>query len=214
MITDQYKTLVMEHCSFPGNIGDSCAETGRYKHLLDTVEEFGLEVDLNAFITEEGFVRHPTAPEKDDHGDSWRETDFSSDQALPLFLGGKGSITRIVGERIKAAGYKTGNGDFVSPIFFALLTGRFWLVDLCIIGQLIAFALPWRWSDQYNRFEEMKESSADYLNFIHAAIYAHPWIKKLLPKNKLKQKIRDYYQVEPNSEFLIALYDRVIDEKL
>lgn len=212
MIIDKYNTLVMEHCSHPGNIGDSCAETSRYQHLLNILGEFGPKLDLNAFVTESGFVRHPTAPEKDDNGDSWRETDFSGDQALPLFLAADNQLRSKLFYSLKKAGWRTGNGDLMAPIFLGLVTQKKWLVNLCIVGQALLFKLPWRWSDRYNRFEEMKDSSADYLNFIHASIYASSWARKLVLKSTLKRKVADYYAVEQNSEFLIAAYERVIDE--
>lgn len=214
MKIDSYNTLVMEHVSWPGNIGDSCAETSRYLHLLHVLNRQLIKLDLNQFVTNLGFVRHPTAPAKDDNGDSWREDDFSSDQGLPLFLAAKCSnlgLANIIKDRIKENKYRTGNGDLIAPMFYSLMYCN-WLTSIFVLFQALLFKLPFRWSDSENKFEEMEESSADYLNWIHTAIYAPKWIRKLISKNILKQKVREYYLPEPNVKFLINLYDEVIDK--
>ena len=215
MIIDYFKTLVMEHCGYPGNIGDSCAETSRAKHLRSLLGENNSALELSPFVSDTGFLRHPNAPERDDKGVSWRETDFSSDQALPLFVASKKcnpEIAQLMLTRLKANWYKTGNGDFVHPIFLGLLLNKSWIINICILGQGLLFKMPWRWNEAYNRFEEMKESSADYLNYIHAGVYSNKLCRKLISKSTLKAKVRDYYKVEPNCEWLIDLYDRVIDK--
>lgn len=215
MFIDSYKTLVMEHCGYPGNIGDSCAETSRYKHLKDLLGEDSSDVDLYPFVSEKGFLRHPTAPERDDKGVSWREVDFTSDQGLPLYEAAKYGYKDIAFKlrmSIENSGWKTGNGDLVHPIFYGILTDQQWIINLCTFGQGILFKMPWRWNEAYNRFEELEESSADFLNYIHAGVYAHPICRKIISNKLLKEKVRQYYSVEPNKEFLISLYDRVIDK--
>jgi hypothetical protein len=220
MYIDNYKTLVMEHVSWPGNIGDSCAETARYKHLKQLLGQPNDDVDLMAFVTEKGFTRHPTAPAEGQLGpkedgspsDSWRETDMPTDQMLPLYLASDAGLKNLILMDTRAAGWRTGNGDLVSPQFFGLLNDYSLIVNVSTVGQAMAFKLPWRWSDAYNRFEEMENSSADYLNYIHVAVYAEKPLRNLVLKSTLKQKVRDYYKVEPNSQFLIDLYDQVIDK--
>jgi hypothetical protein len=196
----------MEHVDYPGNIGDSCAETCRAIHLKNLLNEETALTD-EQFVTYTGVIRHPTAPI------DWRETDATTDQVLPLYLT-SGLNKEHIRSIIKLNNWRTGNGDFVSPIFFCLLNNLYFLFNLCIIAQLLLFKLPWRWSDAYNKFEPMKDSSADYLNFIHCVVYASPLVKKFINKTVLKIKIRDYYKKEPNVYWLIELYDRVIDIKL
>ncbi len=200
----------MEQNGYPGNIGDSCAETSRYAHLKDLLNEDRSDVDLQQFQTETGFVRHPTAPE------GWREDDFSGDQALPLYLASRDNpsadpIYWKLRNSIETTGYKSGNGDFISPVFYGLVTDKQWLVSLSTAVQGLLFRFPYRWSDAYKNIERQEGSSADYLNYLHAAVYASPYARSFVSKATLKQKIRDYYEVEPNSLWLVQLYDRVID---
>lgn len=215
MKIDAYKTIVMEHVSYPGNIGDSCAETGRYKHLKQLLGLSSNEVNLTPFITSEGFIRHPTAPSSDGTGQSWRESHFSGDQALPLFVAAKRDndpIANILKVRLKANWYRTGDGNLIHPGLYALLTGNRTLLTIAVVVQALIFKIPFRWSDAYKKFEDNSDSSADHLNYIHSAVYVPKLFRKLVPKQVLKDKIRNYYQVEPNVQFLIDLYDQVIDK--
>lgn len=223
MKIDKYKTIIRESEFWPGSIGDSCAETSRYEHLVSILEAAGPEVDLHQFVTATGFIRHPTAPIKDDKGKSWRETDFVSDQALPLFLASQASdpsIANIMRARIRQAGWRTGNGDLVSPGLFALLTNRIWLLNICTVVQGLIFKFPWRWNDEKKALERSNKSSADYLNWIHASIHGGWLTRKMVFKSTLKAKIRNYYQapqkdpnlVEPNTQWIVDLYDQAIDK--
>jgi hypothetical protein len=208
----------MDQSSWPGNIGDSCAETSRYAHLKLLLGLPIDDVDLYAFISNSGFLRHPLAPaagEIDGKNESWRETDFTSDQGLPLFLAARKSdqsLARLIISRIHQDSYKTGNGDLVNPGFYALLTDTEWLLHVSTDVQALLLRFPYRWSDSKNRFEENEESAADYLNWIHCAVYLSPCERKLIPKDLLKAKVRKYYQPEPNCQFLLDLYDQVIDQ--
>lgn len=208
MKIDEFKTVKFEQTGYPGNIGDSCAETSRLSHLRQLLGLSTNDLALSPFVSTTGFLRHPTAPE------GWRENDFTSDQGLPLFVASRGtdpSIAELLQSRIKAAGYRTGNGDLVNPMFFGLLTDRMWLVNAATAVQAVLFKLPYRWNEAHKTIEKMEGSSADYLNWIHGAVYAKPWARKLVSKETLKAKIRNYYAVEPNSEELINLYDQVIE---
>ena len=214
MRVDQYKTLVMEHVGYPGNIGDSCAETSRRVHqkrwLLDNPEP----LDITQFITEKGFVRHPTAPEKDDKGESWREDDFTSDQGLPLFLAALCTLpltAQTVKRTIIDAGWRTGNGDLIHPIFYAILKDNKFLINLFTVAQALLFRFVWRWNDEKNKFEETEESSCDYINYIHYALYASEWARNRVSKERLKEKVAHYYKVEPNCKWLVDDYNRLID---
>jgi hypothetical protein len=203
MKIDEFGCLVMEHSSPEGNLGDSCAETGRLEHMLMVLGEPS-QCSMFPFLTDKGYVRHPNA--------IWREDDFSSDQALPFYLVTKNRPLGIqMHQRIQAAGWKTGNGTFVSPGFYALLKDSQFLINQTLAAQALIFKFPWRWSDSKKWFEKSEGSSADYLNWIHAAAYAYPWVRNMIPKQRLKDKVIDYYDSEPYSIWVVELYERFID---
>lgn len=218
MKLDQYRTLMLEFWGWPGNIGDSCAETSRYLHLCALLDITLPNADLNAFVTKDGFIRHPTAPAKGQLGPdspSWRETDFSADQAVPFFLAARKTLSphaQLMRMRIKANWYRTGNNNLVNPGFYALLAGKQWLLNISMFVQALLLRFPYRWSDSKNKFEESEDSSADYLNYLHTAVYVPKLLRKIISKDLLKSKIRDYYKDEVNKQFLIDLYDQVIDK--
>ncbi len=193
--------MVLEQCEYPGNIGDSCAETSRFAIIGNSGQ-----ISLVQFITEMGFIRHPDAPE------DWRERDFSGDQAEPLALANS-VIRETIRDRTKANSWRTGNGELITPRLYAILTGKRWLLAICILAQGLLFKLPWRWSDSRNKFEITADSSADYLNYIVAAIQAPRWSRCLTSAALLKQKVRDYYKPEPNSQWVIDAYDAVISKE-
>jgi hypothetical protein len=195
-------TIILEQCPYPGNIGDSCPETSRYKLLVPDAA-----VDLHQFITANGIVRHPTAPE------GWRESDTSGDQVEPLALTCTDLLREVIWIETKANGYRLGNGDLISPRLYAILTGRRWLLAICIFIQGLLFRFPYRWSDSKKQFESNETSSADYLNYIVAALHAPRWSRCLTSRALLKQKVRDYYKPEPNSDWVIQAYDAVISRE-
>ncbi len=208
MKLDDYKTMVMEQCPWPGNIGDSCAETSRYAHLKLLLGDDIDDVNLNCFVTTRGYIRHPTAP------DAWRERDFSSDQALPLFLAFSlfdAKQAQKMKYRMEDYKWRTGNGNLVSPLLYALLNESQFLLKLFVVIQALLFAFPTRWSDSKNQFESSIDSSCDYINYIHCTVKV-PRHYQLVHLDFLKEKVRQYYHNEPNSEFLIELYDKVIDK--
>ena len=209
MKLDEYGCLMTEHEGYPSNIGDSCAETSRIFHIKWVLADWPDEYKLYQFITDSGIIRHPNAPP------DWRETDIPTDQALPLYLATRFAnyprLNTIIKMMIVDAGYRTGDGNLVSPIFFAILKGWKWLLNLTLLGQIFLFKLPFRWSDSKKKFESNKDSSGDYLNFIHAAIYASPFIRWFIGAEKLKQKVRHYYRDEPNVDWLLTDYDKFIE---
>lgn len=208
MFIDEYGCMAMEQTSFPGNIGDSAAESGRLEHLRMLLGDYVAVTNLENFVTELGYVRHPTAPP------DWREKDFSGDQALPLFLAWRRGTNFTRAEqmlrRIKRDGWRTGNGDLVSPGFWAIMNDRNTLLVTTVAAQALLFKFPYRWSDSKKWFEKSEGSSGDYLNWIHLAVYCPRWIRRLVNAEVLKQKIREYYKPEPNSEWVIEKYDQVI----
>jgi hypothetical protein len=206
---DEYGCLIMEHVDWPGSIGDSAAESGRYEHLKMLLGDYVNICNLEKFVTPEGYVRHPTAP------DGWREGDFSTDQALGLYLawrrGANYTRTAQMERRIKRNWYRTGNNDIVSPGFFAELMDSQVLRTTFLLIQLLLFMLPYRWNDETKSLERMEGSSADYLNFIHCLAYAPKFIRKLVNKETLTQKVKHYYRNEPNA-FVVDLYVKVIND--
>jgi hypothetical protein len=208
MKIDKYKTLVMQQNpeGDPGNGGDSCSESSRYLHLKMLLGDYLMDVDLTQFITSIGYIRHPETP--------WRENDMSVDQLLPLYLALKRydpARTSELEARVRTNGYRVGNGNLVSPGFFAALKDSKLLINIATIGQALLFKLPYRYNDETKRLEKMVSSSADYLNYIHLGVYASKCCRKLVNKEKLKERIRHYYKPEPNCQFLIDLYDQVLE---
>lgn len=209
MFIDSYMVLVMEHSSYEGNRGDSCAETSRYVHLKMLLGDYYMDVNLNTFVTPLGYIRHPEVPE------DWKEKDFSEDQGKPLYLAFKKAGFHQADQmkkRIKDAGNRMGNGDLITPGFWGILHDSKLLVNMSVLIQSLIFKLPYRWSDSKKWFEKSEGSSADYLNHIHMAVYSPKWIRRLVNKEVLKNKIKDYYSIEPNSQFVIDLYNQVIEK--
>ncbi len=201
--------IELEQVERPGSIGDSFPESARYEHLKQLLGNYKLECNFDQFITPLGYVRHPDVP------DDWKEKDTSSDVlTVPFIMFKRMQDPRAdeMKKRIKSAGYKTGNGDFVSLGFFAELTESNLLRNCGVLSQIAIFKLPYRWSDSKKWFERTESSSGDYLNFIHVAVYTPKWVRRLINPDQLLQKVRDYYKPEPNSEEVIDLYAKVIKQ--
>lgn len=209
---DEYGLILSGADSSPADMGDSAAESSRYVHLKQQINETP-PIVLSFFRTETGYVRHPSPLLPAD----WRESDFSSDQALPLFLAMRNTRYQLGSDemyrRIKEAGWRTGNGNLVSPMFYSLLTNSKTLLNLTIIAQALIFKIPFRWSDSKRKFETSEDASGDYLNFFHASLYASKWARWFVSKATLVAKIEHYYRNEPNSADLVNLYKQVIDLK-
>ena len=212
MRTDGWGFIISETSGSPSNMGDSCAETARLAHLNQRLG-WPYNENLDKFRTDIGYVRHPSPELPLD----WRESDFSSDQALPLYLAYRSIRYQFYAEEmketIKRAGWRTGNGTLVNPLFFSLLVGKRWLINLAVAGQSLIFKIPFRWSDSKKKFESTSEASGDYLNWFHASLYASPWARRLVPPSVMIQKLEHYYRNEPNSKELINLYKRVIEKE-
>lgn len=206
---DEYGCMEMEQVKWPGSIGDSAAESGRYEHLKMLLGDYVHICNLENFVTPLGYVRHPTAPTDPD----WREKDFSSDQSLPLYLawrkGANFARTNQMERRYRRDLFRTGNGDLLTPGLFAEMYAS-WLRVPLLLGQLALFKFNWRWNDEKNKFEENEESSCDYINFIHVAVYAPRWLRRRIDPSKLHAKVVHYYAPEPNCADLLALYFAVL----
>jgi len=202
----EYHELISETSDFPGSIGDSCANTARQFllfHHLNSSDRASFIPALVRFRTPAGYVRHWTAPLE------WREYDMSTDQSLPLYLAYKECAPYLASEmkqRIFDKGWTTGNGDFISPGFFAELYDSQVLRTLFLLVQILLFKLPYRWNDERKWFEATGGSSADYLNFLFVAIKAPYWVRRLIKKEVLKKKIYEYFATEPNNTWVVHNY--------
>lgn len=222
MKLDEYLTIVSEEHDdstedgFQGNRGESMAMTSRLADLQIVALEWydpKIKVDLMQFVTPLGTIRHPLS--------KWRENDESSDQLIALYMvlrkNGKSAPVR---NRLIANGWRTGNGDLISPSFYCLIKKRWTMLSITMYAQyLIMTKLPYRWNEERSNqnkwpIEKSSESSADFVNFIHLLYYAKPWLKKRVDAKLLKEKVRHYFSREPNVDFVIHLYDQFIDEVL
>jgi hypothetical protein len=205
----------------PGSIGDSMAETSRMVNLIDhinysdMIEMMEFTTILMNFRTATGYIRHPAAPICDDKGHSWRETDTPTDQCLPWYLAMPHMPDKEeMRERIKANYFRTGNNNFVSPVFFAVLVESKLLTSIFCYLQILIFDCPFRWSDALKKFEKSDNASADYLNWFHASLTAYDWARFHMPKDRFMKKVRGYYANEPNSEWIVNLYQMAADKYL
>lgn len=197
--TDEYKVA---------NRGDSMANSARADHLFGLLNH-PMKINLTPFVTVDGYVRHPSPLMPKD----WCETDSPTDQCLPFYIAGTIEQKIEMRYRIKKANWRTGNGDLVSPIFAAIITHNTFMLNIFLAAQVLIFKLPVRWSDSKHNFELSANSSGDVLNWFHAVAYgASSWVRKLVTKDWLKKKIADYFADEPNSIWLVDLYNQAIDK--
>jgi len=208
MRRDEIGLLVSETSSWPGSIGDSCANTARSQVLnpVTTFTQF-----LQAFVTATGFVRHPSAPE------GWRESDFSDDQMLPLYMAGSEAIKQKIRERSR---FMSPTGGPHNPLTMCIIND--WLISACFflfIQKCLMMYLPYRWSDRdglkwYQRFERTSESSADWLNWIAVAVYLKRRNRLFIsvPVDYVSRKVFDYFSNEPNNTQVLADYEAAFVE--
>lgn len=215
MKVDSYGFLEMEHTSFPGSIGDSCAETFRHltlERFLNPIFDFPIETVYQKIKTEKGYLRHPTSP--------WKEDDFSGDQATPLFIAlelfARFDLSKEVKTRFK---WKYGNGDLIQPTFKAAVERKSLFWDFFIYGQAMSMKhLPYRWDDGTKSIEKSKDSSCDFINFIHLILHAeflgHTYFsrkaKEVFSADFVMKKVVQYYAPEPNCDFLLDLYEKSV----
>ena len=214
MRLDENDVLVSEiypdDTGFIPNRGDSMANTSRWVHLETILRISATHHQLAQFVSPTGYLRHPSKIMPKD----WCESDSSTDQCLPFYIAARYDESQQMYDRIKAAGWRTGNGDLISPLFYAILNNSQWKIDLCILGQIALFSIPYRWSDSKKWFESSKDSSADFLNWFHCLPLASSWVKKLINKNHVRAKIQMYFFGEPRVYWLLDLYDKAIEKVL
>lgn len=205
MIFDSYGCIVMDGPD-PGHLGDSCAETSRWVCL-------GGELDskiLEQFISHHGYLRHPDAPYGPPRSlHSWRESDMSSDQLLPLLMAAQ-KINPMLAETIKArlqSTWMVGPGHIAPPALLALAYGNLWWFKQLTQLQTYIFKIPWRWSDSKKWFERTEGSSADFLNYFISIVYLkrHGIVVKY-DVEKVREKIVSYYANQVNSDWVVAKY--------
>lgn len=211
MIIDNYNTVVLEQVAFPGNIGDSCAESARYAILTQDGK-----INLAAFVTDKGVIRHPTSP--------WGPEDVSSDQVMPLLAASsvlQPLLANRIVDQIKKAGYKTGNGNYINPGLYATIRRHenrpwLWMSDLAILGQALLFKLPLRWDENKKRLVK-NEDVSDYLNY--TIFLKHAELKKsmtwpcklalfLTGKKQVLPAVQKYYSPEPNNSMILDAYNK------
>lgn len=208
MILDVLGLFISEIGGYPGNIGDSAANTSRAEVLNPKGR------DLSPFVTDKGFVRYPTAPDAWTDADgvyhsSWRETDFSDDQMLPLYMGGSPEIRAKIKSRNR---FMAANGGLHNPITMCIINDLNILTNIPLLLQkYFMMYIPYRWSDAdglkwYQRFEKTSESSADWINWIVTAVYLkrHNRLYIDIPLDVVSQKVLDYFHNEPNNEEVLA----------
>ena len=218
MIQDNYGYIEMEQdpVGNPGRTGDSLAETSRYVSIAYVIGD-NPKINLAYFVTDKGCLRHPDSP--------WREDDCSGDQVFPLIAASaltQPELLAKVLKQIKDAGYKTGNGDFITPGMLGQIRRaedkKFLAIsDIPLVIQAVLFKIPFRWSDSKKKFESNDDSSGDYLNFINTLAFAKAkgnislpmkLAMKLISKEKCLEKVKHYYRNEPNSQGLVELYEK------
>lgn len=206
---DSNNLLVSEIGTFPGTIGDACANTSRYVTL-----SLSNKPNLALFVTISGVLRYPTSP--------WGVNDTSSDQIAPLLNAcslTQPLLANIIISQIKEQGYKTGNGNYVTLGLLASIRRHekksfLWLSDLAILAQAISFYLPITFEN--GKFTKNTNTS-NYLNFADYIKYASQYgkmtfplklAKKIMPRSKVLDNIKKYFTPEPNVAWLLALYDQ------
>lgn len=229
MYFDWRGTLISEKdpVGDPGRLGDSAANTSRYVVKTDSPVHGAI---LQHFFTDQGEVRHPELDGfVDAKGESWGVDDFSVDQWLPLWVACslfQPVLRERMFRRLCRRVLRIGDGSFINAMILASIKRTYkkqnWFYDLAFLGHAYISKLPFRWSDSSHSFESSKESSADYLNwFIAGPLFAHrtnsfTWTMKrslkVISKERIKERVAHYCDSEPNSAWLLSLYDSVIDE--
>ena len=228
MQIDKYRCVITSE-SYPGCVGDSCANTARLAIAQVTASPQAINLSLDVFRTDEGYVRHPIAPYGPPEAlSSWREPDFSSDAALPLLMTydlcwGYRGLYHEMCMRVK---WHTAPGKLSSPGVMAL--ARDWVYAFVFVQliQVILFWLPYRWSDderlkdKFWKLEKTEGHTGDYLNFATGCQYlkmrgftkSAKCLLWLAGEEKVRVSISNYFSREPNMELVVRPQFLALDE--
>lgn len=209
-----------------GDRGDACADTSRLFVLFRNSMLYQ-RAKLHQFRTDKGYVRHPDLPE------DWKESDFSSDQALPLLMaldGNYGFFTDRDEMRFRLKSNRTGNGKLLSPGLWALVHEKYNLLGFFTFIQAVLFLFPFRWSDRETNEDGTKTTfwqrptwggdAGDYLNWICTLDYLEGrreiyWPSRLCymlrSKKRAMAKVREYHANQPNSDWVVQVYQTVLE---
>lgn len=221
MKIDSFGCVVMERDGMPGDIGDSCAETGRLVLLRNTLlfpdvpSQKILFLNLDRFISPSGFLRHPEAPV------GWREDDFTSDQMTYLlmasFIHNLELFNFIVNNLHLMTKYKT-------PDVRAIAHRAWNTLGVITCVQMLINKFPYRWADggeadghwysKFWRFTRSNDSTVSYLTVFIAVLFLKrvgvTWPLKFLNFELYLQKAKAYYSGQPNSDWFTKLFDTAL----
>lgn len=214
MKIDQLGCVVMEKDGMPGDLGDSCAETGRYVILKNDDHD----VNLLAFMPAYGFFRHPNVPP------AWGPADFTSDQGNYLMMASRlVALTYfcIVRDRVKARGWRWAIGGHRLMIDSICIANQWWnLLGVCALVQMLFNAFPIRWSDahdrtgvwNYWRFTWSNDSTISFVTVFVTMVFLKrvgvTWPSKFFNREKYLAKVKSYYANQPNSDWFIQLFEK------
>lgn len=232
MKVDLYGCLVREKYEpglHPGNLGDSMAETYR-RIILDPSAEWvsdsyfwlSLYFDGAGRVSNDAvaYTRHPELM-------LWGN-DVSSDQVLPMKLAILVRDFNSV-ERDNCLFLPNGSMDkdpsLISPGLWCVYRKHFKTLNVFNIIQGLLLLFPWRWSDDEKhreKFWKVERSSGkvqDYLNFVCIYIALKRmglWATMPLSTERCMKAVKKYYlegeDFEPNSQWIVDLYQRALDE--
>ena len=227
MLFDTRGCLLSQPLKFPSSYGDSAADTSRHVVNLNGV---GSE-HLSQFFTKDGEIRHPDLiGYVDEKGNPWDERDFSVDQWLALWVACSlywPSLRMMMFAKLRERMLRVGDGSFINPMMIASIKRTYrkqnWFYDLAFLIQALAFKyLPFRWSDSKTWFESSSNNSGDYLNwFVAGPLFAlrtntftlsMRFCLKLIPKERVIERVSTYFRDEPNAEFVLNAYNNAIKE--
>lgn len=201
---DNRGCLVRESGLWPGNCGDSAAETCRSIILGD---DRGSWIQ---FVYADGFLRHPSLSEV------WGGfSDFSGDQFVPLVIASGHHASVLHGSMWRIRGTKA----LLAPAAWFLVRKWYVPLNVCNAIQGLFFRLPFRWSDSKMWFEKSDGAVADYLNHICIFVFLRrigKWATLNQPKERCMAAVRKYYlegpDAEPNAEWIVEMFEKALKE--
>lgn len=137
--------------------GDACYETMAFAlsyFYTSKGHEYHPKVNHKIFLTPDGTIRHPKYNEG--------VKDQTEDQEMLLFVfcktTGNDEDAKFIMKQ--CSDWRTGNGNLISPAYWAEIKDWMWLRCLCQLAQAIFFLFPY-WND--GNFKEWKDTLATFL---------------------------------------------------